>query len=84
MSAYTVNIENENRPLERNIFIENENRISISSWYGENHIEIVQNIADEYQVGRTQQDILFLNKKRFLELYEMMTVLKKYIDEGEE
>lgn len=71
MSAYTVKIEDKDTPLIRNIFIENDN-IGIYSWYGESYIEIG---IDNHGVGAN------LNKEKFLELYEMMTVLKKYIDE---
>lgn len=71
MSAYTIKIENEDRPLERNIFIENENGIDISSWYGEESIWV------QYGVDNT----VCYTRQEFLELYEMMTVLKKYIDE---
>lgn len=67
--AYTIKIENEDRPLERNIFIENETA-GVYSWYGEDYIEIGYD-----------RHCFNLDKKDFLELYEMMTVLKKYIDE---
>lgn len=72
MSAYTVDIENEDRPLERNIFIENEDGSSVMSWYGEDYIELHHGAYDE---------TIYLSKESFLEMYELMTVLKKYIDE---
>lgn len=75
MSPYTVTIENKDRPLERNIFIKKEDDTSVMSWYGEDYIEIWHGAYD---------DMLQLTKESFLELYELMTVLKKYIDKKEE
>ena len=70
--AYTINIENKDRPLERNIFIESDN-VSVNSWYGEDYIEL--------GIGENAVYGIHMDKKDFLELYEMMTILKKYIDE---
>lgn len=74
MSPYTITIENEDNPLSRNIFIENEDGARIESWFGENEIEIHHGAYD---------DTLYLTKESFLEVYELMTVLKKYIEEAE-
>lgn len=71
MSPYTVTIENENNLSNRNIFIENDDGARIESYEGEEDIEIHQGAFDT---------TLYLTKESFLELYELMTVLKKYID----
>jgi hypothetical protein len=66
---YDINIENEDRPLEKKVFIQS-NNTGIYSWFGGDYIEI-----------ETSGYTLNMNKDRFLELYEMMTTLKKFIND---
>lgn len=70
---FNIEIENQDRPLERNVFIYS-NNASIYSWFGGDYIEIETNGCNSIN----------MSKDRFLELYEMMTTLKKFIDKGEE
>lgn len=67
---FNIEIENQDRPLERNIFIHS-NNASIYSWYGEDYIEIETD----------DRNLIHMSKDKFLELYEMMTTLKKFIDD---
>ena len=74
MSPYYVTIENENDSSYRDIFIENDDGTMICSYDRETDIEIHHGAFD---------NTLYLTKESFLELYELMTVLKKYIDADE-
>ena len=74
MTPYTINIKNE-CTSDRTIVIKSESGIYIYSRDRKDYIK--------FESG-THYDALYLTKEKFLELYELMTVLKKYINEGDE
>lgn len=69
---YKIEIENADKPLERNVLVSDENNAGVYSYYGGDYIEVYGGLCEGH---------LVLNKETFLTLYEMMTQVKKFIDD---
>lgn len=63
-------IENENKPLMENCFIE-DNDFYVHAWYGLNYFEMGTDLDEQLPP---------INRREFLKLYELMTEMKKEID----
>lgn len=70
-----IRIENADTPQIKNCYIDTEN-FSISGFYGLSDIEIKQNSFESYYDCRR----LWLSRKEFNELYDMMTEMKKLLE----
>lgn len=70
-----IRIENADTPLMKNCYIDTEN-FSISGFYGLSDIEIKQISSEDYN----DCSRLWLSRKEFNELYDMMTEMKKLLE----
>lgn len=70
-----IRIENADTPLMKNCYIDTEN-FSISGFYGLSDIEIKQISSEDYN----DCSRLWLSRKEFNELYDMMTEMKKQME----
>lgn len=70
-----IRVENADTPQLKNCYIDTEN-FSMSGFYGLSDIEIKQNDFVSYYDCRR----LWLSRKEFNELYDMMTEMKKQME----
>lgn len=70
-----IRVENADTPQMKNCYIDTEN-FSMSGFYGLSDIEIKQNSFESYYDCRR----LWLNRKEFDELFDMMTEMKKLLE----
>lgn len=70
-----IRVENTDTPQLKNCYIDTEN-FSMSGFYGLSDIEIKQNDFVSYYDCRR----LWLSRKEFNELYDMMTEMKKQME----
>ena len=71
-----IRVENADTPQLKNCYIDTEN-FSMSGFYGLSDIEIKQNDFVSYYDCRR----LWLSRKEFNELYDMMTEMKKQMED---